>query len=510
MSLTKVSYSMINGAPINVLDYGAKGDGTTDDTAAFTAALATGKSVYVPQGTYKVAPVSTPVSPPETNRTSAWILTSGQTIYGDGVTSVLLWGSTTVQCFFKATTATNIALRDLKFDGGYSSIIVYPDSDGSVDGVTVSNCYFSNMLIDVIGGNQLALNPDSKYSKNILVQGCITSGPAVHSILFTNCYNAQAIGNRFNNVTGGYCIDTSQGSRNVVLADNVARTCKYFCKVESSDIYSYDPTKYSSHEVVISNNIASDIALYGMFINSAADHIVIEGNIMAGFSSQGIFLDQVNSYTHNGSISIANNVLTAGATSTNAIGILDSLATGTLPHVFTGNVIDRVETGIKITRKNAVITGGSISANSSAILLNVPSILDGVCINGVKMTSAIGINCNGTGQPVKRITVTGCDITFTSTGIYSQSSIYQSIFNSNTLNSSALTVGGIVLETPINCSVQQNTININTSTLNSISTATATTDCIFVGNISNRAFNIVAPSGGVINSGNITNAAYVA
>jgi len=39
MSLTKVSYSMIQSAPFNVVDYGAIGDGTTNDTAAFNAAM---------------------------------------------------------------------------------------------------------------------------------------------------------------------------------------------------------------------------------------------------------------------------------------------------------------------------------------------------------------------------------------------------------------------------------------------------------------------------------------
>ena len=48
MSLTKVTYSMISGEVANVFDYGAKGDGSTDDTAAFNAAIATGKKVYVP------------------------------------------------------------------------------------------------------------------------------------------------------------------------------------------------------------------------------------------------------------------------------------------------------------------------------------------------------------------------------------------------------------------------------------------------------------------------------
>ena len=60
MSLTKVSYSMINGTPYNVLDFGAKGDGVTDDAAAinaaFQAALTTGDNgeVLFPIGTYLV------------------------------------------------------------------------------------------------------------------------------------------------------------------------------------------------------------------------------------------------------------------------------------------------------------------------------------------------------------------------------------------------------------------------------------------------------------------------
>jgi hypothetical protein len=59
MSLTKVSYSMINTAPVNVVDFGAVGDGVTNDTAAIQAALTsliayTKRSLYFPPGTYLI------------------------------------------------------------------------------------------------------------------------------------------------------------------------------------------------------------------------------------------------------------------------------------------------------------------------------------------------------------------------------------------------------------------------------------------------------------------------
>jgi len=47
MSLTKVSYSLINGAPANVLDFGAVGDGVANDAPAFQAAINSGAKLIV-------------------------------------------------------------------------------------------------------------------------------------------------------------------------------------------------------------------------------------------------------------------------------------------------------------------------------------------------------------------------------------------------------------------------------------------------------------------------------
>ena len=61
MSLTKVSFSMLNGAPVSPLDFGAVGDGTvagggTDDTAALQAFINycrdNNVSGYVPNNDY--------------------------------------------------------------------------------------------------------------------------------------------------------------------------------------------------------------------------------------------------------------------------------------------------------------------------------------------------------------------------------------------------------------------------------------------------------------------------
>lgn len=58
MSLTKASFSMIDSAPVSVLDFGAVGDGVADDTAAIQAAINSlspnGGYVWFPVGNYKV------------------------------------------------------------------------------------------------------------------------------------------------------------------------------------------------------------------------------------------------------------------------------------------------------------------------------------------------------------------------------------------------------------------------------------------------------------------------
>lgn len=52
MSLTKVTNSMVQGAPINVVDFGADATGATPSSDAFISAMSAGSNVYIPPGTY--------------------------------------------------------------------------------------------------------------------------------------------------------------------------------------------------------------------------------------------------------------------------------------------------------------------------------------------------------------------------------------------------------------------------------------------------------------------------
>lgn len=87
MSLTKVTFSMIEGSPANVLDYGATGNGVTDDTAAFVAAAAAAKVVYVPAGEYAISGTIT-------------ISLNGSHWFGDGTNATIIKSTSAVDPIF--------------------------------------------------------------------------------------------------------------------------------------------------------------------------------------------------------------------------------------------------------------------------------------------------------------------------------------------------------------------------------------------------------------------------
>lgn len=91
MALTKATYSLISGAPANVLDYGADATGVADSAAAFTAAFVASNNVYVPTGSFKLASVIT--IPPYGQIVGAGINNTTITASGNNVAFVLQYWS---------------------------------------------------------------------------------------------------------------------------------------------------------------------------------------------------------------------------------------------------------------------------------------------------------------------------------------------------------------------------------------------------------------------------------
>lgn len=117
MTLTVASPYLYNGPVFNVMNYGAKGDGVTDDTAAFEAAIAAaskyvGATVYAPAGTYMVS---------QLNVGAEQLLGDGQgkTVLLETPSSdppyAMLWVTSDAQVKDLTLDSNNVALSDLMY-----------------------------------------------------------------------------------------------------------------------------------------------------------------------------------------------------------------------------------------------------------------------------------------------------------------------------------------------------------------------------------------------------------
>lgn len=111
MSLTKASFSLINGTPINVLDYGAVGNGTTDSTtaiqAAINAAAVNNQLLYFPTGTYLVTDTLTIYSGTTITGDQAWAFPAS---YGPTLASQIKFEPTSLKDLFVIGDNPNIGI----------------------------------------------------------------------------------------------------------------------------------------------------------------------------------------------------------------------------------------------------------------------------------------------------------------------------------------------------------------------------------------------------------------
>jgi hypothetical protein len=182
MALTKVSYSMIQGAFYNVLDYGAVGNGVADDTSAIRACIAAARAasqdgtggiygpvgssaissgsaptVYFPKGVYKVTDFLTA----NTNQSVNYLQFVGEN-------SIIVPSANTIRVF--GGIGYMVTFTGLTFRGGaYAIGLKSANADTTI--VKISNCEFINQVqysieTDLTSNSTLLIIENCKFIMN--------------------------------------------------------------------------------------------------------------------------------------------------------------------------------------------------------------------------------------------------------------------------------------------------------------------------------------------------------
>lgn len=174
----------------NVKDFGAKGDGATDDTAAINSAIqaaAGGGIVFIPQGVFIADPGV------------GIILANSVTLQGAGHGSVLKVknGSNVLNNFVKAELKSNITIRDLQIDGNRANQSS-SDSQAVHYGIYIAtspNCRVQNVWVHHTTGVGVHIY----NSAGTTVTNCVSSHNRYHGFECEQNTGCTFTGNRGHN-----------------------------------------------------------------------------------------------------------------------------------------------------------------------------------------------------------------------------------------------------------------------------------------------------------------------
>lgn len=380
----------------NVKDYGAKGDGVTDDTASIQAAInaasaAGGGQVYVPTGTYIVSGGEEPSD-------GCLMLQSNVYINGDGMgkTNIKLadgWSEAVTGIIrspygeethdFGASNLTidgNRANTTGKIDGWFNGVMpggTGQDSNVTLDGVEIKDC----------GG--YGFDPHEQTT-NMVIENCVSHGNGLDGFVADYLIDSVYKNNvAYDNDRHGFNIVTS--THDFTLTDNIAYgnggggitvqrgteniPSPYNITITGGELYDNGAegvlVKMSSGVEVsgvnIHDNGGAGVRLYGSS-DTTVENNTITNNSLNGSTSEVL----IQSYDETTGVSgkvyygdnntVTNNVITGGGTAT--YGVAERNEDGTDANTISNNVIS----GAKVS-PTAVYGDGSTATGTTAFLL---------------------------------------------------------------------------------------------------------------------------------------------
>jgi hypothetical protein len=302
---------------VSVKDFGAVGDGTTDDRvaiqAAINSAMTLGNAVYFPAGVYVMSTMGD-----TTNGAQIFgVLTNNVTLVGDGATIKCTSSTQVAFMFYFYSGSYNINLEGLRFDANQKAQVCFKKIETVQGGssVYVNNCEFSNSWRVLLGA------PASPYSPIWFSNGGLQlfggfKFVSVTASKFLN-HNRQA-GSSANPSTTGMVIAEDAGSvtypQNTNISGNLFdtitnnETTSATLNINCDGLLVFGGLTYGSTYIPSSATITNNqfVNCKGRAVKVQADESIITNNVIR-FASLAIY----------GGFALINPQITSGVVSQN-------------------------------------------------------------------------------------------------------------------------------------------------------------------------------------------------
>ena len=399
---------------VSVKDFGAVGNGLDDDTTAINNALATGNSVYFPDGTYIV--------------TALTLSSSGVTLSGNGI----LKKKAGVDAKLFTISGSNNEVIGLRFDGTN----LQPTSNYLNDIITISgnnnlieNCFINGskgggITIGNASGNRILNNViKNVYDNGILVAGAgadvnIISGNWLdgtthqNNIFITASADSTPNGQYVygNIVTNNYCanagdtgIESGYHAQRTVIANNITTTSynpgilvrdgfsvNITGNIVINAAYASQPSTYDGIAVVPQNESAS----YN-YSTRISDNTVLGAVKRSSIFVGGSYVDILDNYLYD-------NNTTIGSNGSGLVGGGVVLASALTDINVRGNTIYNFSTGVNFNYDNVAKTMTNIHVQNNNIK-NTAKAVDGYYITFA--------SCNISNNIIKTVTTAAFNLT---------------------------------------------------------------------------------------------------